>query len=319
MTSASDVEGADPPAPTSVPGGSGRDDRPSGRTVGPTRRPSLFVAALDQAVFLAERAGGAVWPRVQQARWLATAGAVLFVVALPLALISTNIRVLFTSRPLYTFALDSYDVPTVTGIPRSELNRSMEDIRDYFTNDQQLLRITVIDDHGRAGPLFTPREVIHMRDVKHLVQDIFRLQVVALAVLAGYVALRFAIERGRAWTGLARLTRVSMLGTLAVAAAFAVSTFTGFDRLFTRFHELAFSNDFWLLDPARDRLVQMFPQDFWLVSTVILAGLTIVQVLALLALSWAFLQRKATAATRAKPPRSPRTPRAAKERIRAER
>jgi hypothetical protein len=35
----------------------------------------------------------------------------------------------------------------------------------------------------------------------------------------------------------------------------------------------------------------MFPFDFWLVSTVILVGLTLVQVLALLALTWAYLQR----------------------------
>ena len=37
----------------------------------------------------------------------------------------------------------------------------------------------------------------------------------------------------------------------------------------------------------------MFPQDFWLVSTVLLVGMTIVEVLALLALSWSYLQRRA--------------------------
>ncbi|MGH2588972.1 MAG: TIGR01906 family membrane protein [Dehalococcoidia bacterium] len=287
MTSASDVEGAapagDPPAEGTPSGG----ERPPERGRGRRSRPSVFALAASEAVLLFQ----GVWGRLQRARWLARVGAVLFVIALPLALIGTNVRVLFTAAPLYTFALDQYDVPAVTGIPRQELERAMAEIRDYFTNDQELLRITVTDDRGRTNPLFTPREVIHMRDVKELVQAIFLVQWVAIGVVAGYVALRLAIERGRAWAGLARLTRISMLGTLVVALAFGASTLIGFERLFEQFHQLSFSNDFWQLDPTQDHLVQMFPEDFWLVATVILAGMTLIEVLALLAASWGYLQR----------------------------
>ncbi|MGE3600766.1 MAG: TIGR01906 family membrane protein, partial [Dehalococcoidia bacterium] len=288
MTSTSDTEGAAPPPPPPTDGARDGDDRPSQRVRRATRRPSLIAVAAGQIGIVFE----AVWSHVQRARWLATIGAAIFVVALPIALIGTNVRILFTSSPLYTFALDTYDVAAITGIPREELSRAMAEIRDYFTNNQELLRITVVDEQGRSDPLFTPREVIHMRDVKELVQSIFRAQELALVLLAIYVALRFAIERQRAWAGLARLTRASMLGTLAFAVAFGITALLGFDRLFNRFHELSFSNDFWQLDPAQDRLVQMFPQDFWLVSTVILAGLTIVQVLALLAVSWRYLQKE---------------------------
>jgi integral membrane protein (TIGR01906 family) len=130
-----------------------------------------------------------------------------------------------------------------------------------------------------------------MRDVKHLVQAIFAVQIGALGYVAVYIAARLLIERGRAWLGLARLGRIAALGTLGVGIAVGGATLLGFDRLFQRFHELSFSNDFWMLDPTQDHLVQMFPFDFWLVSTVILVGLTLVQVLALLALTWAYLQR----------------------------
>ena len=288
MTSSSDVESVETPQPPPPEGASDAIERPSQRVKRSTKRPSLIAVAAGQAGIIFE----AVWSRLRRARWLATAGAAIFVVALPIALVGTNVRILFTTSPLYTFALDSYDVVAVTGIPREELSRAMAEIRDYFTNNQELLRITMVDEQGRSDPLFTPREVIHMRDVKALVQGIFRAQELALVLLAIYVALRFAIERQRAWAGLARLTRASMLGTLAVAVAFGVTALIGFEGLFTRFHELSFSNDFWQLDPAQDRLVQMFPQDFWLVSTVILAGVTIVEVLALLAVSWRYLQQE---------------------------
>src|SRR5262245_30366333 len=145
----------------------------------PRKRPGAIELGLSQAAFLAE----GVWERVRPWRgwrWVGRVGAVLFAVALPVALVGTNVRVLFTAKPLYTFAVEQYNVPAVTGIPRQEIDRAMNEIRDYFRNDQRLLRITVTDDQGHTNPLFTPREVIHMRDVKHLVRGIFTLQTVTL-------------------------------------------------------------------------------------------------------------------------------------------
>jgi integral membrane protein (TIGR01906 family) len=247
-----------------------------------------------QAAFLAE----GVWTRLRPWsgwRWVAQAGAVLFVAALPVALVSVNLRVLFTNERLYTFAVEQYDVPAITGIPRPEIDRAMAEIRDYFTNNQRLLRITVTDEAGHTNPLFTPREVIHMRDVKDLVRGIFFLGALAGVYTVGYAAVRLAVQRRAALAGLARLTRMSMLASLGVALGFGGATLLGFDRLFEEFHVLSFSNDLWQLDPAQDHLVQMFPFDFWLVATVLLVGITIVEVLALLSLAWWYVQQSENA------------------------
>lgn len=280
--------GHHPPSSPAPPANSG-----GGRP--PRRRPSIFTVFAAQAAFLVEGA----WQRVRPwSGWrvVGRVGAVLFVAALPVALIGLNLRVLFTSGWLYTFAVEQYDVPAVTGIPRQEIDRAMAEIRDYFTNGEELLRITVASESGRTDPLFTPREVIHMRDVKALVRGFFFAGAAAGVYVVGYSALRLVLQRRPALAGLARLTRISAVGTLGVALVFGFATLTGFDRLFEQFHVLSFSNDFWQLDPARDRLVQMFPFDFWLVSTVILVGLTIAEVLALLsAASWYLQQRKRAA------------------------
>ena len=270
------------------------DQRPPAPTRRPVRRkrPSVLAAVVTPLAFVVE----AAWARVRPWGgwgWLVRAGAVLFVAALPVALIATNVRLLFTAEPLYTFAVERYDVPAVTGIPRPEIDRAMAEIRDYFTNDQQLLRITVTDERGRTNPLFTPREVLHMRDVKQLVQSIFTAQSLALGFVAAYVALRLLVEGRAGLVGLARLTRIAALGTLAVAAAFGVTALLGFERLFEQFHLLSFRNDFWRLDPAQDHLVQMFPFEFWLVATLLLVGLTVVELLTLLALARWYLRRTA--------------------------
>ncbi len=74
---------------------------------------------------------------------------------------------------------------------------------------------------------------------------------------------------------------------LAVAG---IGALVGFQDLWTEFHLLAFTNDLWKLDPDTDHLIQMFPEDFWLDATLLVAGLTALESLALLAASTAYLR-----------------------------
>ncbi len=63
-----------------------------------------------------------------------------------------------------------------------------------------------------------------------------------------------------------------LLITVGVVGAIGLS---GFDSAWTQFHEIIFSNDFWLLNPTTDRLIQMFPPEFW-ESIVFFIGLMII-------------------------------------------
>ena len=36
-----------------------------------------------------------------------------------------------------------------------------------------------------------------------------------------------------------------------------------FEDFFLQFHLLSFANDFWILNPATDYLIMLFPQGFW--------------------------------------------------------
>ena len=41
-----------------------------------------------------------------------------------------------------------------------------------------------------------------------------------------------------------------------------------FDQYFIYFHELAFDNDYWILDPNKDFLIKLYPIKFWNLITV---------------------------------------------------
>ncbi len=58
---------------------------------------------------------------------------------------------------------------------------------------------------------------------------------------------------------------------MVLVLAVGMVSLVAFGPLFTAFHEVIFANDFWKLDPRTSFLVRMFPFNFWLETTIILA------------------------------------------------
>ena len=105
------------------------------------------------------------------------------------------------------------------------------------------------------------REQQHMRDVRALVQLAQKASQLCMTLAAGFAV---AI----AWTGAQEKRRgmpagvligTAVLAALMGGAALLLQT-QGFEALFIRFHELAFTNDLWLLNPQTDILIRMMPQ-----------------------------------------------------------
>jgi len=211
-------------------------------------------------------------------RMLCRLARLLFYVAVPLLLVTTNVRFAFSEERVYQYSIDHYDVTAVTHISHSDLIAATQDIRTYFTNDADYLRTRVHDSTGAVVPLFNPKEVLHMRDVKHLVRLVYGIETLLLAFVSAYVVAVYLWAGEERLTVLARRTLQACAGTVLAMVAFGAVAATGFDSLFLRFHELSFGNDFWQLDPARDHLVQMFPEGFWLDATLLIAGLTVAEV-----------------------------------------
>jgi integral membrane protein (TIGR01906 family) len=76
--------------------------------------------------------------------------------------------------------------------------------------------------------------------------------------------------------------------------AAGLATFFNFDDFFYRFHIFSFANDFWLLDPATDFLVMLFPQGFWYDATVAVALVTAAAALVLSSIAWLYLRKTRT-------------------------
>ena len=222
-------------------------------------------------------------PALHYKKTLRLAAAALFVAAVPLFLIATNVRWVINAPLLYSYGFDRHGSVERTGIEREELLSAGRQIRDYFNNDDEFITVSVIVGYSRVGSLFKTREVLHMRDVKALVRGVYRVQELAAAYLAAFIVIGLIVRRRDFLPDLARLLVIGGGATLALVVIAGLASLVGFDRLFLAFHLVSFTNDLWRLDPRTDYLLAMFPQGFFFDATMWIAGSTIVEAAALVA------------------------------------
>lgn len=212
----------------------------------------------------------------------------LFIVALPVFLITTDIRFFAGEAWFYERGFREHNVAATTGLTYPQLDRAAGEIRDYFVNDARYLAINVTVD-GETEPLYSEEEVLHMADVKDLMQILFRINEITLAVVLATVAGRFLWAREGNLRRLARETLYGLGLGAVIAVAVGALAVVGFDAAWNQFHEIAFANDFWQLDPDTDRLIQMFPEEYWQESVILIAAMIVTQGAAVALLAGGYL------------------------------
>ena len=114
-------------------------------------------------------------------------------------------------------------------------------------------------------PVLKESERSHMRDVRGVFFGFFAAAAVgALVLVALFLGARGSVARQRFWRRLATTGKV----IVAVTVVGGIAGMLFFDAAFLLFHEIFFPGGNFLFDPRTDRLVQLFPEQFWVESTI---------------------------------------------------
>jgi integral membrane protein (TIGR01906 family) len=219
-----------------------------------------------------------------------------FIVLLPVALITTTIRVAVSEQSVYDYSVKRYDAHLLSGIPEEELLRANGGIHQYLTGEYRgPLSITVQYKDGTTGPLFNARETAHMADVRDLVHGMFTVQVAAIAALLALAVIMLVMWPPRALAAAALYGSLLTGGVIVMGGLLVIA---GFDAAWSQFHVIAFANDFWELDPRNDHLIQMFPEAFWERATIAVGTAIIFEATLVASATWLYLYL-----TRAQPER----------------
>lgn len=177
---------------------------------------------------------------------------VLLVISISLCFLMLSIENNAYSKSYFMKAFDEYKIEEATGKNIDELGVIADSLIDYLK--------------GKGGdeilaPHFNEKEILHMRDVQELF-DYARILKYISGIIALLIMIYFSIMKEINLIGktLFRGLFVNHIILITLGGLLA----TDFNKYFTIFHEIFFSNDLWLLDPNTDLMIQMLPEPFFI-------------------------------------------------------
>jgi len=191
---------------------------------------------------------------------------------------------------LYEYGFGKYEISQATGIDKLELKRVAQHLVDYFNLKVNTTQI-VVGKRGEEFNLFNERELVHLQDVRSLIQLDYWVQRGALLLLITCVlVLLFGFRVG--WRMLVKGLSWGSLITVGLMVVLALWAFFGFEKLFILFHLVSFPNEYWMLDPAKDYLIRLFPEGFFYDAALLGFGAVILEALLLGGIALGILKLK---------------------------
>ncbi|MBW7953467.1 DUF1461 domain-containing protein [Candidatus Dojkabacteria bacterium] len=177
--------------------------------------------------------------------------------------------------PQYFFArfsaLNVYD--NFPGLNHAFLNSKFQEILMFVHNSNADFDIS----------FFSVKDYLHMLDVSQLTIYAHLVLIIALITFL----LNLLANKSKALV----MIKTSVHYLLALFFVLAIITSLLFRQLFIIFHQISFSNDYWLLDPKRSMLIRFLPEEVFeeivvisILSTISL--LVIIYFFVILRLQW---------------------------------
>ena len=213
-------------------------------------------------------------------------------IALCLMLIIISQSIIFPTffMPFYRWQYTRLGVADTVQMEKDELMRVTVELLDYMRNRRDSIADIKAVVDGEERLFFSEIEIKHMVDVLHLYDIAFMVRNIAffvlLALVLGMVLLKYKIL-----FVLARCCREVMVGFLLLSAMLVGIIAMDFDRAFDIFHRIFFNNDYWILDPRVDLLINMVPIYFFIHISIFIAALIVLSAIIIIIASTVYLRR----------------------------
>ena len=153
------------------------------------------------------------------------------------------------SSLIYDYNISAYSIEKRTSLSLEKIKEINLGIRTYFFNEKELLDIDIYSD----------KEILHMKDVKSVMNFIFDISKILSIVFCIFTFVLYSYFRVYIY----KLIFYSLSLFLSILIFLGTSFLLFFQELFIIFHEIAFNNDLWILNPNEDYLLMMYPEDFF--------------------------------------------------------
>ncbi len=170
---------------------------------------------------------------------------IALILLIPIIILTTNFSLLAFNQNYYEKQYIKNNV--YSQIPKEEIDQATKQLIDYLRNGREI-----------QGDYFNEKEKQHLKDVREIIYALMLIMYAGIAVVTILVIINYAENK--------RMLGMSIMGGGLLTIALIILTFImlqNFEFAFIKFHEILFTNDLWLMNPTTDKLIVMFPENFF--------------------------------------------------------
>ncbi|GMQ60384.1 hypothetical protein AN1V17_47840 [Vallitalea sediminicola] len=204
-------------------------------------------------------------------------GSIIIGVLLFFVLLFTSTEVVAYNINHYKWQYERHDIPEKTNMSLDELTKVTKNMISYLKDSRKTLDMKAVID-GKEQEVFGEREKSHMVDVKKLFvigTYIRNISSIILIIAISYMAFRNKKLLTITFSMVKYVFAVIIMLILILSGLLLID----FNKYFTIFHEIFFTNELWLLNPKTDILINIVPEIFFFQTAMMILGIFVISVI----------------------------------------
>lgn len=181
--------------------------------------------------------------------------------SLMMFIIAASVTITLNFRSLYYFDINHLNIAETSGIDAETIKKNYDILIDYnsmFNHDTLYFPDFAMSEHGR----------IHFEEVKVI---FVALQYIFIATLI--LSIIFIVINTKKRDSL--YLKLASVFTVVIPAALGIFIAANWEQAFVTFHHIFFSNDYWIFDPAKDAIITVLPDTFFMHCAIMILALVI--------------------------------------------
>ena len=173
------------------------------------------------------------------------------------AVLLWSVRLWSLQPSFYYHIYDQMDLADSLDVSDRDLDRCITVLLDYLKDDRQDIQVTITQSKTKRKA-FDWRETTHMKDVKQFYQNAMMLRNILSMAAIGIGICMYRKKNGKFF--LAKGYLRACIGFLILIGILGMWILTDFTDFWTHFHQVFFTNEYWLLTPGVDFMIDMLPE-----------------------------------------------------------
>ncbi|NFE81249.1 TIGR01906 family membrane protein [Clostridium sporogenes] len=182
---------------------------------------------------------------------------ILLSIILTIIFIIVSIKLTLNFKILYYWDITNLSIIKNTDLNIKEIKENFSYLIYYLNSHKNITFCLPSLPSSKEG-------LIHFKDVKNIFNFLDKFLFINIFISVPVIYYKLKITKN------VRFLKYSSILTIIMPLSLIIPLTLNFDKGFTLFHRIFFSNDYWIFDPNKDPIINLLPEAFFFHSVLLI-------------------------------------------------